>query len=29
MNIPEKEEGYEKEQEELMNYIITCFNSVI
>ena len=29
MNIPEKEEGYEKEQEELMNYIITCFNSII
>lgn len=29
MNIPDKEEGYEKEQEELMNYIITCFNSVI
>lgn len=29
MNIPQKEEGYEKEEEELMNYIITCFNNVI
>lgn len=29
MNTPKKEDGFEEERKEIMEYIIKCFNSII